>query len=757
INKFDQRKQNFSLYQHDPEHLNSLNNNTVLAIHQDRSGIFWIGTKGGGLNRFNPKTQQFSFLKNRIGITNSLSNNVVRAVCEDHLGFIWIATEIGLNQYNPGNGAFTRYLPDPQDPASISFHNVWQLLVDQSGNLWIGTLSGGLDRFDRKENKFIHYRHDPNNSNSISDDFIWSLHEDQSGILWIGTDIGGLNRFDTKQSQFTHYRHDPNEKLSLSNDKVLCIHESQSGILWFGTANGLNKYNNNTGTFHSYLEKDGLSNNNVQAILEDDHGNLWISTNHGLSKFNPQTETFQNYNKSDGLQSNEFCPNACFKSKNGELVFGGIHGFNIFHPDSVRDNPYVPPVIITNFEIFNQPVPITEDHPSSILTKSITETDAITLSYRERVISFEFAALNFSSPKNNQYAYKLIGFDAKDSEWNYTDASRRFVTYTNLNPGKYHFIVKGSNNDGIWNETGASIRMNISPPFWLTWWFRLFGLIFLTVLIYGVIEYRIYGIKKHREKLEALVEERTQNLKTANQELEAQKKQIQQHALALKNSNEDLEQFAYIASHDLREPLRTVNAYVTLLAQHNEGKLDSESQKFIHSALKGTIRMHDLIVGLLNYSRITTQAQQFGKVNCQKIIEDITSGLHVMIDESKTKITFTSLPIVTADKSQLEQLFQNLIMNAITYSKNKPIIHISAEKKTNHWQFAVKDNGIGIDHKYFKSIFGIFHRLHGRDEYSGTGIGLAICKRIVERHDGQIWVESMEGKGSTFYFTIPSE
>ncbi|HEY9651120.1 MAG TPA: histidine kinase dimerization/phosphoacceptor domain -containing protein, partial [Coleofasciculaceae cyanobacterium] len=325
-----------------------------------------------------------------------------------------------------------------------------------------------------------HYTYDPNDPNSLSDNLVWTIYEDQAGTLWIGGyGQGGLNKFDRETEQFKRYKHDPNNLNSLSYDRIDAIYEYPAGTLWIGTfGGGLDKFDIATETFTHYTEKDGLPNNSVVGILSDDDGNLWLSTGKGLSKFNPTTETFRNYDVSDGLQGNEFDGvKAYFKSKTGEMFFGGLNGFNSFYPDQVKDNPHIPPIVLTDFKIFNESVK---------LNPVISQAKEISLSYKQNFFSFEFAALDYTNPKKNQYAYKLDGFD---KNWIYS-GTRRYASYTNLNPGTYVFRVKGSNNDGVWNEEGISLKILITPPPWKTWWAYLFYLITFVSAIYGYIYWK---------------------------------------------------------------------------------------------------------------------------------------------------------------------------------------------------------------------------------------------------------------------------
>ncbi len=489
ISKYDRKKKKFLLYRHDPNDPNSLNADLVWSIYEDVDGILWIGTHGGGINRFDRRKNQFTFYLHDPNDPNSLSNNIARIIYVDRSGLFWVGTHGGgLNKFDPETGKFRSYQHDPNDPNSLSHQEIRWVYEDRSGALWIGTNGGGLNKFERKTEKFIRYRADPNDPNSLSSDFARVVLEDGEGALWVGTQGGGINILDKDREKYSHMRTDPDDPHSLSSDHILSIFEDVSGVIWIGTwGGGLNRFNRSDGTFTAYTLKDGLPSDAVYGMLEDDHGNLWLSTNNGLSKFDPRNATFKNYNVRDGLQSNEFNGNSYHRSKSGEMFFGGIRGFNAFYPDDIKDNPHVPPVLITSFQKLNREVKL--DVP-------VSEIRELTLSYKDYVFSFEFAALDYSVPEKNIYAHKMEGLD---TEWIYTDASKRFASYTTLPPGEYVFRVKGSNNDGVWNEGGASIKITITPPYWATWWFRMLVLLVLFGLAF--MWYR-YSLRNARMKTE---------------------------------------------------------------------------------------------------------------------------------------------------------------------------------------------------------------------------------------------------------------
>ena len=355
--------------------------------------------------------------------------------------------------------------------------------------------------------------------NGLSNDSVWGIAQDSRGFMWFGT-LDGLNRYDG--NNFKLYRHDPDDLHSLSGNTTSRLIADRTGTLWIGTwSNGLNQFDRDTEQFIHYTIKNGLPSNTVWGILEEDAspdeegGNLWLSTTWGLSRFNPQTETFRNYDVSDGLQGNSFLPvSAYLKSNIGEMFFGGANGFNAFYPEQIVDNPQIPPVVITDFQLANKPVPIGGD---SVLQESILETDHLVLSYLDLVFSFEFAVLNYRAPEKNSYKYRLEGFEA---EWNEVDSTRRFATYTNMDPGDYVFRVIASNNDGIWNEEGASIRISVTPPWWVMMWFRISMIVIVITLLAGVFRWRVSAIEARSRKLEVQVMDRTRELQEAKEDAE---------------------------------------------------------------------------------------------------------------------------------------------------------------------------------------------------------------------------------------------
>ncbi|MDI6802493.1 MAG: two-component regulator propeller domain-containing protein [Bacteroidota bacterium] len=488
INYYNVKKNKFRSYRSDANDNKGLNHPTVRAICEDRFGNLWVGTRGGGLNCYDKKTERFIYYTHTPHDKLSLSNNSVMALLKDKQGNFWIGTEMGgLDLFDRVNNRFIHHHNNVNDTNSISSNYIMAICEDRKGNLWVGTAGDGFNMFDPKNKKFIRYKRTGKHSDELSGNYVWSIMEDSEGYLWIGTWGVGLNRFNPATSTYKTYRYEPANLESLNSNTILSIYEDVRGNIWIGTmGGGLNRFNREMETFTHYTQKDGLPNDVVYGILEDANGNLWLSTNKGLSCFNPTTMEFKNYDLHDGLQSNEFNQGAYFKSKNGDLFFGGINGFNSFRPTEIKKNNNIPPIVITDFKVFDKPVR---------LSSSLETINEIQLSYKQNFFSFEFAALDYTIPGKNEYMYMLEGYD---KDWIHS-GTRRYAAYTNLDGGDFVFRVKGSNNDGVWNNEGRSVKIIITPPYWETWWARV--IIALFVITLGYSFYRIRTAKMNKEKI----------------------------------------------------------------------------------------------------------------------------------------------------------------------------------------------------------------------------------------------------------------
>jgi ligand-binding sensor domain-containing protein len=479
VNKANTERKNFRLFRHDPSNPNSLSFGEVWSIYQDKSGYIWIGTSDGGLNMLDMATGRFTHYRHQHDNPNSLSSDGVAAILEDGHGDFWVGTrrDGGLDKFDGTSGQWTHFRTNPSDSTTLSRNEVSALVEDTDGTLWVGTWGGGLNRFDRTKSSFTRFLHDAAKNMSLSSDRITAILGDNGGNLWVATEGGGVNLFQCASGECTHFKNNPTNPYSISNDRVYALHQDATGTFWFGTASGLNRLDRNSGKFTHYTISDGLASDYVRAITEDDRGNLWLNTTKGVTKLNPETRTVKNYDVSNGLQGSEFS-RAHWKTSDGMLLLGGNEGMNLFHPDSITDNEHIPPVVLTRFNIFEKP---------ASLGSSMLAAGFIRLSYGENFFSFTFAALDYANPLKNKYAYRMEGFDR---DW-VLSGDRRYASYTHLDPGEYVFRVKGSNNDGIWNEAGAAVRIIIDPPFWQTWWFRILVLVTIVSTLLAIHNYRV--------------------------------------------------------------------------------------------------------------------------------------------------------------------------------------------------------------------------------------------------------------------------
>jgi ligand-binding sensor domain-containing protein/signal transduction histidine kinase len=497
-----------------------LNDNIINAIFEDRTGTLWFGTVDAGAYKLDRARKPFTGYH----MTDDPRDRITVSAIVEGRGVLWVGTSTGLCRYEKATGSVTWFRHDPEDPGSLSADYVWTLLIDRNGALWVGTWDGGLNRLPPGERKrFRHFRHNPSDSTSLSDDHVWYLLQDRSGTLWVSTytaisrydpvhndfvrcgdgaycmcedssgmlwmGSGGLRSLDPSTGTLQTWTHDPDDPRSLTDDGVSAILEDH-GALWIGTfGGGLNRFDRNTGRFSAWTTKDGLPDDYIAGILGDSRGNLWLSTAKGIARFDTHTYEVRKFDRSDGVSIVQGWGQAHFKSAAGEMYIGGLYGLVGFQPDSIHVNPYVPPVVLTSFSTFDQPV---------ALDSASTERRSITLPYSRNVLTFDFVALNFTSAEKNQYAYKLEGFD---SAWTYC-GTRRTAHYTNLDGGRYLFRVKGSNNDGVWNEQGASLAIIIRPPFWKTWWFA--ALMVLSFMATTVVTIRAIEKQRSRRRIDQM-------------------------------------------------------------------------------------------------------------------------------------------------------------------------------------------------------------------------------------------------------------
>ncbi|MCI0694950.1 response regulator [candidate division KSB1 bacterium] len=807
--RFDPERRTYDYFRHDPFDPHSLSYNYISSIHRDRTDILWFGTLGYGVNVYDPKANRFPTLRRARDAASRIAGFSVRSILEDRSGDVWVGAEVlyrwdrktgklesfettserpddfgntgpysmlqasggtlwfatieGLFRYTLQTEEVRQYKYDPANPAGLPQKEVFAVLEDRAGDIWIATKNYLSKLVDEQRGHFRHVQY----MDRVTDELARPhIYQDESGRFWLGTG-DGLLQFNFDTQSFRTYRNDPKQPMSLSNNVIKSIcpdPDEPDHILWLGTAGGgLNRFDMITETFRHFTEADGLPNNVVYGILMDDTGDLWLSTNKGLSRFNRKTGSFRNYDVSDGLQSNEFNTGAFYKSPSGEMFFGGIDGVNYFYPADIIDNPHRPPIVITGFKILNRA--ISHKDSNSVLQKPISETEALTVSHRDDILTFEFAALDFSAPEKNRYAYMLENFN---DDWIHTGAIRT-ATYTNLPPGEYIFRVKGSNNDGVWNEEGAALRLAILPPWWRTWWaYTLYGLTIIG-LLYAVRRYELNRIDlRNRLHLEQVAAEKLR-------EVDQMKSRF----------------FANI-SHEFRTPLTLILGPMDSLLAMVENQQARQSLQMMR---RNANRLLQLINQLLDLSKLESGRMQLQAV-CKDVIpvlRGIVMTFQSMAERKEIALLFHSEiePLeLYFDHEKFEKIFFNLLSNAFKFTRagiggkvsvtvertsgregeresgrqgerekmhSLSPTHPLSPSPTQYVQLTVKDTGIGIPKDKLPFVFDRFYQAEtgSTREFEGTGIGLSLVKELVELHHGTIEINSQEGWGTEAIVRLP--
>lgn len=736
IIKIDPNSNKFRIISRNPLNPNSLINNFVYSFYEDEENNLWIGTDGGGFSIWNRKQNKFTNFKYEAGNPFSLSNNIVSCIKKDYLKNIWIATYGGgIHKYNKTTGTFKHY----KCINNVTGHEnkIAKLIYeDRDKNLWVSTFSQGrLYRLNRDLDRF-----------EVFDQQLYdliSITEDRHGDLWAGGP-NNLIKIDKQNKKHTYFE---------IGKPVRAILEDSKGNFWVGTeGGGLILFDRKKGKIiHRYSDANGLSNNAVLSMLEDNKGHLWISTFNGLTQFNPVQKIFKNYYQDDGLQSNQFLYNAAYKLQSGELVFGGINGFNIFYPDSLRGRQYVPPVLLTGLRINNLPVSIDNKYVTELSGDKI---EVLEIPFNEAVLSFDFAALEYSAPKKITYAYYLQGWD---KDWNYS-GKLRTANYTHLSEGIYFLRIKSTNADGIWNPQEVRIKLIVLPPWYRNWWAYAIYLLLIGAAIYLYLQYRARQAKLTFEmSLAKLNAEKTQAQYLREKAERETEKVINERD---KEINEKRLSFFTNISHEFRTPLTLIiNPLKEMVEKGGDGKPANLNE--LNIVYRNARRLHSLVDQLLLFRKADASIDQLKvcRLNfyelCREVYLAFVHQAKVLKVEYEFKCANVDLELY-ADREKMEIILYNIISNALKYTPEGGKVVFSVEESANKIEVSVADNGYGIPVEIGDKLFERYYQVQqkGIPSKSGFGIGLYLVKQFIDAHKGKVSYQSEPGKGTTFFIDL---
>lgn len=727
----------------------------VWSMMKDQEGILWVGIKGSPYLHYSQDGKKFSRIKiPGQSSMNSWFKKGARLMYQAEGGTRWFTTQFGLYKVL---GTYGKYelqridIKESRENRLVRQRQISSIYQSRDGTFWIGRQQNGLRRslFPGMpgEQVFKVYGEEEERG-QVLNNRISSLLEDKKGQFWIGT-YGGLYKYQAKSDDFLHFSKQLGNESSLSSDIIICLYEDRKGNLWIGTPNGLNlavPASSDSLAFTCFQEKDGLPNNYIQSIQEDDHGNLWISTNKGISKFNLEEKVFYNYDLTDGLLSNSFMEGASFKDQDGTLYFGGIYGFTFFHPDSIQENTIPPAVFLTGIKVLNNELSAGKPFNDRIvLSKSIEFSEKIALNYNENAFSIDYTALDFQNSSGNTYKYRMNGLE---EDWN-SVGQKRSVTYTNLKPGTYTFQVKAANNDGIWNEEGAKLHIEILPPFWATWQaFLFYAFVFAGLLLL----YRHF-ISRQNELKNKLELSRM-----------AREKEVEMAELKSR--------FFTNITHELRTPLTLISGPVGEIM--DKEKLSGKLKDYMLTIHQNTQRLLNLVNQLLDFRKAETGNMQLeaAEGDFVRFGREVFLSFQELAEQHNIQYTFNPshkhIPLCF-DRDKMEIVLCNLLSNAFKYVDKAGEIELSISKhpvssngetpahSEGFCQITVKDNGRGMPEDLLEKVFDRFYQIANADSVKivGTGIGLSLAKNIVELHKGEIAAESELGKGASFNIKLP--
>ena len=714
---------NFTHFKLDPYEDNSISGNVIHGIYEDDDKTLWIGTNESGVNIINGES---------IKHLNKENSNIVSDLIEDITGFknyIFIGTNEGLsvlvkNDKTAKNYTITNYTTKDGLPSN----KIRSLFIDSKGYLWIGT-NKGLAILDTNNNKIIDITYILDEM-GVSDKFIRAVYEDSKGNYYIGCFLeGGLIKINPNTKEYKIYKNIENDDSSISNNSIRYINEDLYGNILVGTSHGINILNLSTDKFNHYTEKDGLINNTIYGILVDKNNGIWMSTNAGISKLSTEDATFKNFTITDGLQSNEFNGRACFKSKDGNMYFGGINGFNVFNSQDIELSTFEPKVIFDNFEINGT----NKKDISNIKFKS-----------NENNIKINFFTNDYKNTKTTQYYYKLEGLE---NEWNMTNSNS--LVFANLGSGDYTLKIKTITQHGVMSDE-SSVHFTINPPIWRS---NYAICIYLILIIISILRYM------HKvNTLDRLVNERTNKLRKEMEKNE----QLFKKVLSLEQNKNN---YFVNLSHELRTPLNVLSSINQLIKEFTkkDNFITPEKLSYYMGIMdRNCSRLLSLINNLIDHTKIENNSYIINKKDedIVYLVEETVLDMKDYIEEKGLELIFDTdveEKVIRCDKVDIERCIINLVGNAVKFTPEGGLIKVLLQDLDDKVKIIVKDNGIGISEENQKIIFDRFNQVvdESSEQKGGSGLGLTITKQLITLHNGEIYVESEVGVGSEFIIILP--
>jgi ligand-binding sensor domain-containing protein/signal transduction histidine kinase len=763
--RYDREGKRFIRYRNNPADPESIADNSVVALFKDREGNIWTGLHGNGPNHFSTRPPRFEQFRRDPTNPNGLTSNFIDAILEDSRGRLWIGTDDDLIQVDRLTGQYLHFSAGLGVKPTVN-----SIIEDRDGAIWVGTYRHGLARLDEATGRFEVYRHIPGDLTSLSDDAVlhlfvdrldqiwvgtndglnrldaarhrfdvykvdpqnrWSqcyitIQEDKQGYLWLGTEYTGLHRFNPRTGKFTIYKSDPLKPGSFSDDTIGAISIDPDGSIWVGTRLGLDRFDPSTGQFTPTRDHGAELGRSIGCILPDRQGRLWMSTNRGLTEFNPRTAEFRHYTEVDGLPGDDFTgwETGC-QGNNGQLYFGGYDGGFSFDPDQLADDPFVPPVVVTDFRL---PYAPRSSRAASLLSKGIYPAEQLRLAHDENSMYVEFAALSYFNSKTNRYRYRLEGLDR---QWNEVSPNQRSATYTTLPAGSYVFRAQGATARGPWSEPGIVFRLEVLEPWWLTWWFRLLVTVLVICIAVGADRIRTNQANRIRRMREELA--RVARLTTMGE-------------------------LTVSIAHEVNQPLAAIvtNGQACLRWLNRDVPNLEEIRAGIAHMVRDGLRGSEVVARIRAMVRKEPSIHQ--PLDLSAVVAEIIEMVPMADDSTSLHLDLAAdLPRVMGDRVQLQQVLSNLMkngveaMSAVTTRERRLQVRTSAAV-AGLVLVEVVDTGTGVAPEMIPELFEAFYTTKA----NGVGMGLSICRSIIESHSGRIWAEANPTGGMAFRFTLPT-